>query len=370
MSSIPTPPILPSVLPPPLLPFKNAQKSKIEHHPFSDTIVWSNSTIEKANLPEEGSGGVIFVDFKNKIYPPVVVKGSSTVVQEIFALELAYLLKINTPKHYIVAFTQPEFSKIQYILAQKVGSRAAVVKKELNRPFLMVMEKINGNSIFSAVSNESDRSPKGVQEVVKKYLNNKENLQHIGKIMVLDVMLNNLDRIPLIWDNEGNLENLLFSNDGNGNHLVFAIDQAIYPVSKLLEKNYNAYLDKTRNLVKDITAKDWKLSPDSPLDKVKCSFKLWTGYDLTDSNIYAIRHGILETMQFVISNISKESLHDLKMKISKIGRIDWAGVFKTGMNAINLTFLEDLLEILQGNEKEITQALQENLLFMATEDCN
>jgi hypothetical protein len=41
-------------------------------------------------------------------------------------------------------------------------------------------------------------------------------------ILALDVIINNFDRLPLIWDNEGNLENLLLDREGR----LWGIDQA------------------------------------------------------------------------------------------------------------------------------------------------
>ena len=36
-------------------------------------------------------------------------------------------------------------------------------------------------------------------------------LIEIGRIVAADTLVNMLDRYPLIWDNDGNTENLLFS---------------------------------------------------------------------------------------------------------------------------------------------------------------
>lgn len=347
--------------PPPPLTFPTGtnerctNEKEIEKHEFSDKIIWAR-TIKSASLPEEGSGGVIFVKFKAEQYPPVVVKGTSTLVQEIFALELANALKINVPRYYIVNFTQRAFREIQYNLRSKVGARGCVVEKELNRPFLLVMEQINGKSIFE-LATENGKEPEQIKQTISNYFGNSKYLKQIGKILLLDVLLNNLDRMPLIWDNEGNLENLLFSKETES---VYAIDQAIYPVSKKLEKNYNEYLRKVTNLVDDLTTLNWKSCSGSALDKVKNSVQLWTNYDFSDHHLHALRQGILETIQFVIDNISKEFLSDMKSKIGELGKIDWQDVFKTGFNAINLTFLHDVIDIFHSKKNQVALAIEEN----------
>ena len=45
----------------------------------------------------------------------------------------------------------------------------------------------------------------------------------VGKIVAFDALINNVDRIPLLWDNEGNTANLMLSDASK----VIAIDQAV-----------------------------------------------------------------------------------------------------------------------------------------------
>ena len=43
----------------------------------------------------------------------------------------------------------------------------------------------------------------------------------IGRILTLDLLLNNWDRLPIVWENEGNPNNIIFSKSGN----AWGIDQ-------------------------------------------------------------------------------------------------------------------------------------------------
>ena len=358
--SVPPPPGPPGMPSPPAPPgpppsassLDTAQTKEITKKAFSENIVWVR-TVDTCSVSEDGSGGVVFVKFKGNEYPPVVVKGTSTVVQEIFAFELAFLLDIKAPRYYIVNFTQREFRQIQHNLANKVGVRAGKITKELNRPFLIIMERVPAMDIFRIVRTNG---PDKVAETVADYMSNEHVLVEIGRIMILDVLLNNFDRFPLIWDNAGNLENVLFSDTPEGN--VYAIDQAIYPVSKLLQQNYDKYIGKVKTLVDDIIAEDWKVTADSPIAKVRDSIKQWTNFDLTDTHMQFIRRGILQAICDVIAKLDPASVQKLKDKIACIGKIDWQNVFHDGLKAVQLEFVQDIVQIFHNNSEAVHKALK------------
>lgn len=44
---------------------------------------------------------------------------------------------------------------------------------------------------------------------------NSDHLRKIGAILALDVLVNNVDRLPLIWDHQGNPGNLMFDEHFN-----------------------------------------------------------------------------------------------------------------------------------------------------------
>ena len=47
-------------------------------------------------------------------------------------------------------------------------------------------------------------------------------LRELARLCLLDVVINNLDRLPVLWDNAGNLNNLMLGPDG-----LVGIDQAV-----------------------------------------------------------------------------------------------------------------------------------------------
>ncbi|KAH3763104.1 hypothetical protein Pelo_5061 [Pelomyxa schiedti] len=70
-----------------------------------------------------------------------------------------------------------------------------------------------------------------------------------GCICSFDVLVNNSDRFPVIWDNEGNMGNL-FIVSGRGyaiDNAICSIDPAVFP------ENYFKYINKVQGFLQTIT---------------------------------------------------------------------------------------------------------------------
>lgn len=75
-----------------------------------------------------------------------------------------------------------------------------VVMRRLNRPYYELMEYVRGVTI-----------PSIGPERFKKIFVDEEYLMQLGKIIGLDMIVNNSDRLPLYWDIDGNTENIIFA---------------------------------------------------------------------------------------------------------------------------------------------------------------
>lgn len=53
----------------------------------------------------------------------------------------------------------------------------------------------------------------------------KSILTQLGRIVAVDMFINNFDRTPCVWAHEGNANNVMFSSDNLGAVTVMAIDQ-------------------------------------------------------------------------------------------------------------------------------------------------
>ena len=74
----------------------------------------------------------------------------------------------------------------------------------MDRPFILIEEYIPAVTLHNMGSNRADRC------FNVAYPDASNRLINIGKIIAADIVLNNPDRMPMIWDNHGNSTNLLF----------------------------------------------------------------------------------------------------------------------------------------------------------------
>jgi predicted amidohydrolase len=309
---------------------------------FTNKIDWSSVS----SVSGTDSGAVFFVDFNQ--FPKAVVKGSLTVVQEMFAFHLGKALKINVPNHYMVQCTgDDQYLKLQENVIEKASPHVARrAEKELHRPYLIVMEFIQGYDIFALPS---------AFDLIDQFLNSHESLVQLGNIMALDILLNNWDRLPLIWDNDGNGANIVFTTSGN-QVKIFAIDQAITSILNEVE-GYEKYMQRVRDLIEDLTSPDWNVE-NSPLNKVVEYFKVCTGYTILPSGLDSIREGLLSTMVLACQTISENSLNQIKAKLHKSMHSDWENVFSAGLDAIHTEFIIDIAKIMGEKYAQISSTLQ------------
>lgn len=79
-----------------------------------------------------------------------------------------------------------------------------MIRIHMDRPFILLQEYIPAVSLATMGSKRADRC------FNVAYPDASNRLINIGKIIAADCVVNNPDRMPMIWDNHGNSSNLLF----------------------------------------------------------------------------------------------------------------------------------------------------------------
>jgi len=103
-----------------------------------------------------------------------------------------------------------------------------------------------------------------------------------GSLIALDCLLNNYDRVPAIWDNEGNLSNVMMSITNQ----VVGIDQQINPI--IDPNGKETYFTTLRQFCDDV--KHHRVEAKSA-QKIRTSLHLNCGVELTDDNLIHIFEG-------------------------------------------------------------------------------
>jgi len=326
---------------------------------------------------EGGSEGVYFVQFEDK--SAIVLKCSSTVIADMFAQEISNFGNIRTPSFRVVRMgVDDEFNTIKATFERLDEKNAlglrGLYKKSLDRPIIMIMEFLKGDdlehigieTLFG--KNHSLLSRKG-----------KEILFEIGKMTSFDVLINDWDRIPLIWGNEGNTGNIMFVSDKKRN-LPVAIDNSLTCIDPSLTENYLEYLDKVKTIFNQIadffshkpiffgvrTQFDIILGSPSILN-VRSFFQKNLSYDMNENGLEQFLIGFLcgahSFSKMTLSNLkqikeqiessTKECLDNCKGNLELFG-----------MGKVHLEFLEGVLEIYRTSLPVIERVLSENKIVV------
>ena len=284
----------------------------------------------------------------------LVVKGSQSIVQDYFSYLVSSVLQVKTPLTRLVQYTDPEFKLMLNSLRSKAYSDFFLdnkISRELDRPFLVVMEYIPSVSLRTLDRNQ-------VSEVFSK---DSERLRQLGNTLALDLFLNNSDRIPLIWNNEGNPNNFLVEFRETFGNLV-AIDSSCFCISNS-QMMYQDYLERLFNYVKT-TFEDLeeiingrtlgKVSIQS-MDPVKEFFEKHLSVSLNNSQLFQVLKGMVKGF-FEVSQVEETQLLEVYESTRQYPSEDKLGFWQAGMASINLRFLRDTKAIIE----KLTESHSEN----------
>lgn len=252
-----------------------------------------------------GSGGVLLVELEDS--HAVVVKPQKTAEDswsELLAIRMAELLEIPVAECRVVSLenleTQAEFCSILEVRNRKtlkpedeVHIREVLFGKtdladlqsmsQVSRQYLAVLQFVPGASLASSRPDQVSRA-----------LSGHEVCRQIGRLAVLDMILNNMDRLPLpVWDNSGNMNNVMLAPDGSA---VQGIDQQVNPIS--VEKS-ESYRQRVREFSR--TVLDPASSPD--LTKVLKALQedALCGMELPESAKESLSMGLQEGVKAVFA---------------------------------------------------------------------
>jgi len=191
-------------------------------------------------------------------------------------------------------------------------------------------------------------------------------LHDIGSLMAFDVLLNNWDRIPLIWDNEGNSGNFLFVKNDLQRPLV-GIDQSCIAIVNWgpSKKGFDEYMTKVRALLQELeqyqTSNTTDIGP--ILRRVISYINTSIGSTLVENReLVYIVSGIVDGILALIGNITIKLLGDTWQKlsnevnafISKKGSGDTELYY--GLAFVITSFLEEILGIFTKHKPSLKPA--------------
>lgn len=227
-----------------------------------------------------GSFGVIVVELPDSQL--VIGKcAGNRFIPEYFGNKLAQKIGLNTPKMKILSRLSGEGQNFIHSIesapftnfedSQRIGKYHLF-------PKFFVMEFIRSDCCL-IINHEKAIS----------FLENSKFISQLSKMMAFDILINNYDRIPFIWNNDGNPGNVLiqFEDEENNFPRIFSIDQFVTEIQNSLGKQkYEDSIAKFISICKYIDENS-SLNDEyrSYFSKFKEFFLFNLQVDLTDDHI-------------------------------------------------------------------------------------
>ena len=329
-------------------------------------IAWSELSAVK--MSTYGSEPAFFLEFlNNKI---LILKIPPEIPLYYFGSLIAAGLGVKTPKTRIVEFKDPEFPLMMDNLERAshtdIGINNKIIHEVKTKPFVILYEYIPSLSLFELGNNRSQFLLR------EKNFKSRELFINIGKILGLDIFLNNSKRLPFVWLNNGDPNNIFFKVIMNlvspGANFkdqkvievflqdVYCIDtlpQILDPNDKVMLKNLGDYLNSLGEFFKlmcyefksiCIYGKDIESFQFRSFDKLIAMFKNSTEYTLTPTNLFHIAMGILIMINTIL-DIDMDTFDKLIKYASKdaISK-DWADTFKQYAQNIKMEYFVYMME--------------------------
>lgn len=118
-------------------------------------------------------------------------------------------------------------------------------------------------------------------------------LAQFGRVIALDMLVNNFDRFPMIWANQGNANNVLIRVGADGEVVVTAIDQCVAQIKDEPHEDTNIteYLGRVAACLNEAAGPE----PTGPcVTKVRDFLKRYCdGHDIGEEGCRQIQEGLL-----------------------------------------------------------------------------
>ena len=329
-------------------------------------IAWTE--LSSVKMSPYGSEPAFFLEFlNNKI---LILKIPPEIPLYYFGSLMATSLGVKTPKTRIVEFKDPEFpimmDNIERASHADIGINNKIIHEVKTKPFVILYEYIPSLSLFELGNNRSQILLR------EKNFKSRELFINIGKILGLDIFLNNNKRLPFVWLNNGDPNNIFFKVIMNlvppganfkDQKIIEVYLQDVYcvdtlpcvldPNDKVMLKNLGDYLNSLGEFFKlmcyefksiCIYGKDIDSFQFRSFDKLISMFKNSTEYTLTPTNLFHIAMGILIMINTIL-DIDMESFDKLIKYASKdaISK-DWADTFKEYAQTIKAEYFIYMME--------------------------
>lgn len=287
-------------------------------------------------------------------------------------------MKIDTPDCRIIEYHDEEFYEMILNLERvSVGNNSLKNKVQYDikeRPFVLIYEYVPSLVLYEF------GVPRAEKIFKKENFKSREVFISLGRILGIDILFNNYDRVPFLWNNPGNPNNLLFrvnlellapgSNFKDIQFLDIFIENSVAidskpicldPTDKYSLKSLSDYLNNLSENLKEffyemknliIFGKNLECFEFRCFGKLVEFFKNSCGILISSTNIFHISLGMITLFQDIF-NLDIQSIENLILFVqNKAICTDWADVFKSNAKLLNIKYFINIINYLRNLKEE------------------
>lgn len=251
-----------------------------------------------------GSGGAFLLNLPTGA---ICLKGECCTPHMLVAQRLADALCVRTAGLRTVAQGHQEHSEIVSALARAEPSfedHRFQIHRVTHMEIVTVMEYVSGCAMMGMPAHnylQESRNSSGIWN-------------SLGRLMSYDLLINNFDRLPLAWSNEGNLGNVMLSS---GSSDVVGIDQSVQPITNA--EGLSNYLLRVKKVCEAVRSGEGE-----PFKTVMQAIYINTAIELSSEETCFLRRGCLafleEVAQMNTSGMLSTVLDDVSNQVvSELG---------------------------------------------------
>eukprot|EP00929_Paragymnodinium_shiwhaense_P082869 TRINITY_DN4387_c0_g1_i2.p1 TRINITY_DN4387_c0_g1~~TRINITY_DN4387_c0_g1_i2.p1 ORF type:complete len:613 (-),score=137.90 TRINITY_DN4387_c0_g1_i2:607-2445(-) len=301
-----------------------------------DSVPWKDA--KKCRWCHGGTGGAFLLQIGES--EAVVLKPQGALaVAESLANSVAKLVGVRVAESRSVTVAQDEYFEIASALKtcdydeEDHRLNALLVGASTDKTSVAVLEFVPGVVMQGVDAHNMLKDPELAEILIPQ----------VGAIIALDALLNNVDRMPALWANDGNFSNVMLAPDGKK---ALGIDQQVNAITDATGRD--RYFATVREFCQD--AHHARLSC-SNLSRLKEAFVVNTGIELTEDNIRSLLRGAED----VFARVRAES-STLKTSIRKLGS-EMIALFGDASFDVGLTRLDCMLEFLEACVDAVSTAV-------------
>lgn len=312
----------------------------MKRHLMLDTCWWQNATVKSVHRSASGSLGVYFVDTTNGV--TVLKPPAHSLLSEMLASVLSQSVGVYCPVFRLIRSATEEGAELLNTL-HPLDPNWLVMTRLHNQIWILSKEFMPGRTIADLDADTRAWMESADGRVVWMF--------QVGQMLALDVLLNNGDRIPLIWDNQGNGGNVYIVRLSGGKYQVINLDAGVRSIDP---NEHNEQFQEYKELVLGFLARlNIAVQEQLPMPEFLHAIRhlsKWSRMEITDKNAtaLALMQAFLTTAQELANPKHLQAVQELFTIVQSIEQADVGAI---NLNEVSMEFITTMFGVFENTTK-------------------